>query len=186
MTNDSQPTCLSLMNSVFRLAARRTSLDGLPLEPEAAPVPKRRNTSATSRPSRAIKLVLQAGTHLAGGDQQIPRRGAQVAVPEQQLDGTQVGACLQQVNGEGVLQRVRRDRLVDAALCAHQSLLSLSGLMRHWQAALFETTGIFPQRYLHRGVPPSKAGLLPPFAHRAPRARTPWIGWRWGLLYCSG
>jgi hypothetical protein len=29
------------------------------------------------------------GAHLAGGDQQIPRRGAQVAVPEQQLDGAQ-------------------------------------------------------------------------------------------------
>ena len=33
---------------------------------------------------------------------------------EQQLDGAQIGAGFQQVNGEGVAQRMRRDRLADA------------------------------------------------------------------------
>ena len=35
---------------------------------------------------------------------------------EQQLDGAQIGAGFQQVNREGVAQRMRRDRLADAAL----------------------------------------------------------------------
>ena len=56
------------------------------------------------------------GAHLAGGDHEILSRGAQVAMAEQQLDGTQVGASLQQVYGEGVPQRMRRNRLADPAL----------------------------------------------------------------------
>jgi len=42
------------------------------------------------------------GTDLGGGDHEILRRGAQIAMTEQQLDGTQIGAGLQQVNGEGM------------------------------------------------------------------------------------
>src|SRR5690606_21035145 len=41
-------------------------------------------------------------------------RGGDVLVPEQLLDGADVVAVLEQVGGEGVAQRVRRDRLVDA------------------------------------------------------------------------
>jgi hypothetical protein len=41
-------------------------------------------------------------TDLAGGDQQILSRGAQIAMAEQQLNGAQIGACLQQVDSEGV------------------------------------------------------------------------------------
>ena len=55
------------------------------------------------------------GADLAGGDHEISRRGAQIAMPEQQLDGAQIGAGLQQMNREGVAQRMRRDRLADAA-----------------------------------------------------------------------
>ena len=45
---------------------------------------------------------------------QISRRGAQIAMTEQQLDGAQIGAGLQQMDGERVAQRMRRDRLGDA------------------------------------------------------------------------
>src|SRR5690606_24867719 len=44
----------------------------------------------------------------------VDRRGGDVLVPEQLLDGADVVAVLEQVGGEGVAQRVRRDRLVDA------------------------------------------------------------------------
>jgi hypothetical protein len=74
--------------------------------------PKWRNTSATSSPSRATEPARQAGTRsgtvgtmtsqrfqrtgggadLAGGDHEISRRGAQIAMTEQQLDGAQIGA----------------------------------------------------------------------------------------------
>jgi len=42
------------------------------------------------------------GAHLAGGDPQIPGGGGQAAVPQQQLNGADVGAGLQQMNREGV------------------------------------------------------------------------------------
>ena len=59
------------------------------------------------------------GADLAGGDPQILRRGAQAAMTQQQLDGAQIGASLQQVNREGVAQRMRRDRLADPAPLPH-------------------------------------------------------------------
>jgi hypothetical protein len=40
-------------------------------------------------------------------------------MPEQQLDGPQVGAALEQVDRKGMTQRVRRDRLGGAALAPH-------------------------------------------------------------------
>src|SRR5438270_8443737 len=59
------------------------------------------------------------GADLAGGDQQISRRGAQIAMAEQQLDGAQVSAGLQQVDGEGVSQGMWPDRLADPAPQPH-------------------------------------------------------------------
>ena len=50
---------------------------------------------------------------LAGGDPQIPGGGRQAAVAEQQLNGPDIGARFQQVNGECVSKRVRCNRLAD-------------------------------------------------------------------------
>jgi hypothetical protein len=44
--------------------------------------------------------------------------GVEVLVAEQGLDDTQVGAALDEVGGEGVAQRARRERLRDAGLAA--------------------------------------------------------------------
>ena len=54
------------------------------------------------------------GADLAGGDTQISGRGAQAAMAEQQLDGAQIGAGLQQMDGERMAQGMRGDRLGDA------------------------------------------------------------------------
>src|SRR5271157_1143230 len=81
--------------------------------------PKWRNTSATSSPSRdtappsgghevrhdqcyRLQRVQRTGggADLAGGDAQIARRRSEVAVTKQELDGTQIGARLQQVDRE--------------------------------------------------------------------------------------
>jgi hypothetical protein len=43
----------------------------------------------------------QGGADLADGDLQIPGRGCEVTVTEQQLDRAQVGAGFQQMNREG-------------------------------------------------------------------------------------
>jgi hypothetical protein len=45
---------------------------------------------------------------------QISGRGLEIFVPEQHLDGAQVGACLEQMRGPAVTQRVRSDALADA------------------------------------------------------------------------
>ncbi len=45
----------------------------------------------------------------------VDHRLAQVSVAEQQLDGAQVGAGLEQMGGEAMAQRVRMQRLVHAA-----------------------------------------------------------------------
>ena len=45
---------------------------------------------------------------------QILSSGLQISVPKQNLDGSQVGACFQQVGGPTVAQSMRRDAFVDA------------------------------------------------------------------------
>ena len=50
------------------------------------------------------------GTHGHIGDLQVARRGLQVGVTEQDLDGAQIGPGFEQVCGEGVPQRVRMNR----------------------------------------------------------------------------
>ena len=54
------------------------------------------------------------GADLAGGDPKIAGRGGQASVSQQKLDGADIGTGFQQVDGEGVAQRMRRDRLADA------------------------------------------------------------------------
>src|ERR1700748_2983049 len=41
------------------------------------------------------------GAHFVGGDHEIPGRGGEIAMTEQQLDGAKVGAGLEKGNGEG-------------------------------------------------------------------------------------
>src|SRR3954464_15614385 len=48
-----------------------------------------------------------------GSDPRIERRGLELGVPEQHLDHADVDVLLQQVSGEAVAQRVRRDPLGD-------------------------------------------------------------------------
>ena len=48
-----------------------------------------------------------------GGDAGIERRGVELGVPEQHLDHADIDVLLEQVGGEAVPQRVRRDALVD-------------------------------------------------------------------------
>jgi hypothetical protein len=55
------------------------------------------------------------GADGAGGDHEILRRGAQITMTEQQLDGAYISSGFQQMHGEGVAQRVRGDRLANAA-----------------------------------------------------------------------
>jgi len=54
------------------------------------------------------------GHEAAGGHLQVSRGGGQAAMTEKQLNAAHVGARLQQMGGECVPQRVRRDGLVDA------------------------------------------------------------------------
>jgi hypothetical protein len=51
---------------------------------------------------RGVQVVQRTGrgADFAGGDTQITGRGVQAAMPQQQLNGTQIGTGLQQVNGE--------------------------------------------------------------------------------------
>src|SRR5208282_699161 len=52
------------------------------------------------------------GAEMSPGEMQIDRRLLQVAMPEQHLDGTQVGAGFEQMRGKAVAQRVGMDVLV--------------------------------------------------------------------------
>src|SRR6516165_3688795 len=51
------------------------------------------------------------GAHLAGGNAQIAGGSSQAAMSQEQLNGADVGARLQQMNGEGVAQAMGSDRL---------------------------------------------------------------------------
>ena len=81
---------------------------------------------------RRLQGVQRAGggAHFAGRQPQVAGGGAQAAVAEQQLDGAQIGAGLQQVDGEGMAQGVRRDRLADVALEPCRSAGDLDGAWR--------------------------------------------------------
>ena len=125
--------CGSIRSPASRAAAQTTATRRAG---HGKPGRSRRNTSATSSPPRATKPALQAGTRsgavgatavgsdsnglavahtFAGRDQQVSCRGAEAAMAEQQLDGAQIGARLQQVNGERVAQGMWRHRLREAA-----------------------------------------------------------------------
>ena len=54
------------------------------------------------------------GTDLTGGDSQVPGRGGQAAVAEQQLDSPNIRAGFQQVDCESVPQRMGSNRFADA------------------------------------------------------------------------
>ena len=54
------------------------------------------------------------GAHGDVGDLQIASRSFQVGVPEQDLDGAQIGAGFEQVRGKGMTQRVRMNRFGNA------------------------------------------------------------------------
>src|SRR6267154_4335081 len=57
----------------------------------------------------------RCGAHFAGSDAEIFCCGSQAAMAEEQLNSTNVGALLQQVNREGMTKRMRRDRFGDLA-----------------------------------------------------------------------
>ena len=58
---------------------------------------------------------------MAPREVEIDGRVREVGVPEQHLDGAQVGAGLQQMRRVAVSQRVRADVLVDAGLAGRRS-----------------------------------------------------------------
>jgi len=70
------------------------------------------------------------GAHFAGGKAQVAGGGAQAAMPEQQLDGAQVSAGFEQMDGKGMAQGVRRDRLADPGPVARMSADILHGSRR--------------------------------------------------------
>jgi len=76
------------------------------------------------------------GADRAGGDHEILSRGAQIPVTEQQLDGAEIGTGFQQMNGEGVAQRVRRNRFIDAAQQSHLPAGPVDGERRDGLAGL--------------------------------------------------
>jgi len=53
------------------------------------------------------------GADRGRGDLQVARGGGQTTVPQQELDGPQIGAGFEEVGGESVSERVRGDRLAD-------------------------------------------------------------------------
>ena len=55
---------------------------------------------------------------------------------EQQLDGAEIGTGFQQMNGEGVAQRVRRNRFIDAAQQSHLPAGPVDGERRDGLAGL--------------------------------------------------
>ena len=75
-----------------------------------------RRAAHGSRQRRAVsaeRARMRRGVHLAqlvGGDQRVDLRGGHRGVAEQLLDDAHVGAAVEQVGGERVPQRVRRDR----------------------------------------------------------------------------
>ena len=54
-------------------------------------------------------MIIVSGPQVTIGDVCVDLRGRNVAVSEQRLDGTRVGAVLQQVSGKAVAQRVWRN-----------------------------------------------------------------------------
>lgn len=70
------------------------------------------------------------GADFAGGDTQISSRGVEDAMAEQQLDGAQIGAGLQQMNGERMPQRMRSDRFAATRLLKHLPPCDLDGTRR--------------------------------------------------------
>src|SRR5277367_5592673 len=125
--------------------------------------------SATSNPSRGMAapsggrqgrhlgyLGVQGfertrrGADLAGGDTQITRRGVQAAMPQQQLNGAQIGTGLQQMNGERMAQGMRRDRFAETRLLKRLPACNLDSARRDrlhrpaaWKQPLF-WTGLLP------------------------------------------
>src|SRR5664279_843263 len=59
------------------------------------------------------------GADFAGGDHEISSGSGQMTMAQQQLDRADIGAGLQQVDGERVAKGVWRDRLADTALPPH-------------------------------------------------------------------
>ena len=57
--------------------------------------------------------------HLDSSQTEILRRGSEIAMTKQQLDGAQIGAGLEEMDGKGVAQRVRRDRLGEVRPVPH-------------------------------------------------------------------
>ena len=71
---------------------------------------------------------------------QILGGGFQIAVPEQNLDGAQVGARLQQVGRPTVAQRVRGDAFADASPTCGLAACDPDGLVRNRLIALAATS----------------------------------------------
>ena len=89
--------------------------------------------------SRRVQRVAD-GLQVSLRQMQILGSGLQISVPEQDLDGAQVGARLQQVGRPTVAQRVRRDAFGDAGPTCGFAACDPDGLVgnRLIQAALTE------------------------------------------------
>ena len=85
----------------------------------------------------------------------IDLRGGDVGVAQQQLYHAQVGAMVQQVGGEGMAQRVRRQRRMDAGLARMALDQVPEGLACHALAALRDEQRVAGAR------PAAPAGLRP-------------------------
>ena len=70
------------------------------------------------RASRAFRRSLDPVASLEGlrGDMEVHRRGLQAAVAEEELDGPEIGPCLEEVRGEAMPQRMRPDTLLHPGL----------------------------------------------------------------------
>jgi hypothetical protein len=62
-------------------------------------------------PNGQIVERARRGVQPCFGDVQVAGGRLQIAVAEQKLDATQIGACIKQMCGEGVTQHMRAERL---------------------------------------------------------------------------
>ncbi|ESZ12140.1 hypothetical protein X737_27440 [Mesorhizobium sp. L48C026A00] len=91
---------------------------------------------------------LDRGADLVGGDPQVMGGGREAAVTEQQFNGAHVGAGLQQMDGEGVPQAVRRDRFGQAgASRAFAQACPTASLVIGWPARSPGKSHAFGRRF---------------------------------------
>src|SRR5215510_11515430 len=85
---------------------------------------------------------------------QVLSSSLQISVPEQNLDGPQVGARFQQVGGPTVTQSMRRDAFVDAGPTGSLAACDPDGLIGDRLFALYATSARGKQVELRLAPPP--------------------------------